>query len=75
MLPLEPMTGGGPGPEPEVSAMTDTTGKSTTDKWAARTNAFQFEVTANEHAFLTAKAAEQGLTLEEYIRTCCGFPS
>jgi hypothetical protein len=55
--------------------MTDTTGKSTTDKWAARTNAFQFEVTANEHAFLTAKAAEQGLTLEEYIRTCCGFPS
>ena len=55
--------------------MTDTTGKSTTDKWAARTKTFRLELTADEHAYLTAKAAQQGLTLEEYLRTCCGFPA
>lgn len=51
-----------------------TTDQTSTDKWAARTKTMEIELTAEEEAFYTAKAAKQGLTLEEYIRTRLGFP-
>jgi hypothetical protein len=44
------------------------------DKWTARTVAIDLELTDEEEAMLTAKAAQCGLTLEEYIRTVVGCP-
>lgn len=44
------------------------------DKWTRRTHAVDLELTDEEEAILTAKAAQYGLTLEEYIRTQLGCP-
>ncbi len=44
------------------------------DKWTARTIVTELELTDEEEAMLTAKAAQNGLTLEEYIRTLLGYP-
>ena len=45
----------------------------TTDKWAARTVVTECEFTDEELDMLKRRAAERGLTLEEYLRTCMGF--
>jgi hypothetical protein len=50
------------------------TGNPTLDKWAARKIVTELELTGEEEAMLTAKAAQNGLTLEEYIRTLLGYP-
>ena len=55
-------------------AIMTTTDKTSTDKWAARTQTLAIELTAGDKAILTAEAAKQGLTLEEYLRTCLGYP-
>lgn len=44
------------------------------DKWATRTHETWIELSDEEKAMVTAKAAAMGLTLEEYFRVCCGFP-
>ncbi len=44
------------------------------DKWTARNIVTELELTDEEEAMLTAKAAQNGLTLEEYIRTLLGYP-
>ena len=44
------------------------------DKWMARTIAVDLELTDEEEAMLKARAAQEGLTLEEYIRTVLGCP-
>ena len=44
------------------------------DKWAERTRVVDMDLSAEEEAMLTKKAAKRGLTLEEYIRTLLGFP-
>jgi hypothetical protein len=55
--------------------MTPTTeGGPPIDKWATRTHEIEVDLTEEEEAMLTAKAAKKGLTLEEYFRVCCGFP-
>lgn len=46
----------------------------TVDKWTARKIAVDLELTDEEEAMLTARAAQQGLTLEEYIRTLLSCP-
>lgn len=44
------------------------------DKWTARTMAVDIQLTDEEEAMLTGKAAQYGLTLEEYVRTLVGCP-
>jgi hypothetical protein len=44
------------------------------DKWADRIIAVDLEFSEAEEAMLTAKAAQKGLTLEEYVRTLLGYP-
>ncbi len=44
------------------------------DKWTMRTHAVDLELTDEQEAMLTAKAAQYGLTLEEYVRTLLGCP-
>jgi hypothetical protein len=55
-------------------AIMTTSDKTSTDKWAARTQTLATELTASDEAILTAEAAKKGLTLEEYLRTCLGYP-
>lgn len=43
-------------------------------QFTARTIAVDLELTGKEEAMLTARAAQEGLTLEEYIRTLLGYP-
>ena len=45
----------------------------TIDKWTARTKVIEYEFSDEELNMLEARAAERGLTLEEYLRTCLGF--
>lgn len=45
----------------------------TTDKWAARTSKLECELSDEELELLEGRAAERGLTLEEYFRTCMGL--
>lgn len=54
--------------------MTTATEKYPVDKWTARNIVTELELTDEEEAMLTAKAAQNGLTLEEYIRTLLGYP-
>jgi len=49
------------------------TEKHSADKWADRTFAVDLILTEDEEAALTAKAAQLGLTPEEYVRTRLGF--
>ena len=43
------------------------------DKWAERTRVVYMELSREQEAMFRRKAAQQGLTLEEYIRTRLGF--
>lgn len=54
--------------------MTTTTEDGPGDKWAGRTREGWIDLTDEEDAMLTARAARKGLTLEEYLRTLMGFP-
>jgi len=45
----------------------------TTDKWAERTSTIEAEFSDEEWALLTARAAEKGLTVEEYLRVRLGL--
>jgi len=49
------------------------TGTPTKDKWEARNIVTELELTDEEEAMLMAKAAQNGLTFEEYIRTLLGY--
>jgi hypothetical protein len=42
------------------------------DKWTLRTHVVDIEVTDEEEAIISAKAAEFGITVEEYIRMMVG---
>ena len=44
------------------------------DKWADRTEVIPIDLSDAEYARLRARAAQEGLTLEEYFRVCLGFP-
>lgn len=44
------------------------------DKWTLRTHVVDFELTDEEEAMLMIRAAQYGLTLEEYVRTLLGCP-
>ena len=46
----------------------------TIDKWTLRIHVVDLELTDEEEAMLTARAAQYGLTLEEYVRTLLGYP-
>jgi hypothetical protein len=43
------------------------------DKWDDRTALIPLDLTEAEYALLLARAAQQGLTLEEYCRRALGF--
>jgi siderophore synthetase component len=44
------------------------------DKWADRTELITLELSDAESAAFCARAAQRGLTPEEYIRTLLGLP-
>ena len=44
------------------------------DKWADRTELVSFELSDAEYAAFRARAAQHGLTPEEYIRLLLGLP-
>jgi len=44
------------------------------DKWTLRKKVIYMDLTDEEEAILMAKAAQYGLTVEEYVRTCLGCP-
>ncbi|MGH9440933.1 MAG: hypothetical protein ACRD16_01525 [Thermoanaerobaculia bacterium] len=54
--------------------MTTRKDKGTVDKWAKRIVHSYIELSDEEEAFVAAKAAKKGLTIEEYVRVRCGFP-
>ena len=54
--------------------MTTAPDKRPTDKWAGRTVVVDLGLTEEEKAMLEARAAQLGLTFEEYIRTLLGYP-
>lgn len=53
--------------------MTTTTENCGNNRGADRTIAVDLDLTEAEEAMLTARAAQKGLTLEEYIRTLLGY--
>jgi hypothetical protein len=44
------------------------------DKWTDRTEVMAFELSDAEYAAFCARAAQHGLTPEEYVRTLLGLP-
>jgi hypothetical protein len=44
------------------------------DKWDDQTALIPLDLSDTEYALLLARAAQQGLTLEEYCRRILGFP-
>jgi hypothetical protein len=62
------------GTEEEEEGMNAATENYPKDKWADRTRVVYMELSDEQEAMFRRKAAQQGLTLEEYIRTRLGFP-